>query len=159
MKGTTKIIYQLLFLRAFVQESICKQYFKIFVVDFIFSKIPCFQHIHLDRFRQIDLKYENYSLGHILFQTLTRHSDDKSFIAKTFGESRVKMKATSPVQEIKNKKKCFQLCLGWTNTSVLTTYLLRARQDVQVRLRARKVGCIEKKLSTPVKAFFSRDIF
>ena len=69
------------------------------MVDFIFSKIPCFQHILLDSFRQMRVKYENYSLRHILLSTLKQHSDDKSLIAKTLDGSRVKykMKAAYPV--------------------------------------------------------------
>ena len=35
---------------------------KASVVDFIFSKIPCFQQIPLNAFRRIRLNYENYSL-------------------------------------------------------------------------------------------------
>ena len=38
-----------------------------FAADFIFSKIPCFQHILLDSFRQVRLKYENCFLRRILF--------------------------------------------------------------------------------------------
>ena len=106
---------------------------------------PCFQHILLDSFRQMRLKYENHSLRRILLQTLKQHSDDKSLIAKTFNGSRVKVKATSPVQVIKNKKKYFQLCLDWTNTLILTTHFWVPQ----------KVGGLEGNLSTPVKAFFS----
>ena len=118
------------------------------------NKIPRFQHILLDSFGQMRLKYENYSLRGTLFETLKQHSDGKSHIAKIFDGSRVNMKAASQVQLINNKKKCFQLCLDWTNTLVLTTYFLRARSGVQVKLRARKVRRLGKKLSTPVKALF-----
>ena len=30
------------------------------MAEFIFSKIPCFQHILLNTFRQMRLKYDNY---------------------------------------------------------------------------------------------------
>ena len=45
------------------------------------------------------LKYENYFLSRILFQTLKQQSNYKSFIAKTveIDGSISKLKATSPV--------------------------------------------------------------
>ena len=113
-------------LKNFCSENFLQIIIQTFVVDFSFSKTPCFQHVVLGSFRQMRLQYENYSLRRILFQTLKQHSDDKSLIAKTFDGSRVKMKAASSVEVIKNKKKCFWLCLDWTNTLVLTTHFLRA---------------------------------
>ena len=34
--------------------------FKASVVEFVFSKIPCFHHIIMNTFRRMHLKYENY---------------------------------------------------------------------------------------------------
>ena len=53
-------------------KNICSEMFlqtmiKGSVTELIFSKIPCFQHILLDTFRQMRLKHENYSLRGILF--------------------------------------------------------------------------------------------
>ena len=91
------------------------------------------------------LKYENYSLRCILFQTLKQHSEEKNLIAKTFYGTIAKMKAASPVQVIKNKKKCFQLCLDWTNTLVFTIHFLRAQS---------KSWAPRKKFAHPCKSFF-----
>ena len=137
-------------LKNFCSEKFLQIVIKTFVVDFIFSKILCFQHIFLSSLRLMHLKYENYSLRRMLFQTSKQHSVDKSLITKAFDGSRAKMKAASPVQVIKNKKKCFQFCLDWTNTLVLTTHFLRARLKSRVP---------RKKFVYPCKSFFSRDAF
>ena len=55
------------------------------------------------------------------------------------------MKAASLVQVIKSKKQCFQLCLDRKYTRILST-----RSGAQIKLRARKVGRLERNLSTPV---------
>ena len=135
-----KIFCPLLFLRTFVRKIIIKT----FVVEFIFSKILCFQHNLLVRFSQMRLKYEKYSLRRILFQTLNQYSVRKSLIAKPFDGSRAKMKAASPVQVIKNSKQCFQLCLDWSNTLVLTTHFLHPRS---------KVRALRKTFVLPYKSF------
>ena len=98
----------------------------------------------LSAYSSRQLQYENYSLGRILFQTLKQHSDGKSLIAKTFDGRRVKRKAESPVQVIKNKNKCFQLCLDWTNTLVLTTHCLCVP----------KSRGLKRKFVHPCKSFF-----
>ena len=82
--------------------DICSERFlqiiiKTSVVDRIFSNIPSFQHIVLDNFTQMRLKYENYSLKRILFQALKQNFVDKSLIEKTFDGSSAKMKAASQV--------------------------------------------------------------
>ena len=41
-------------------------YYQGSVAEFMFIKIPCFQHILLNTFRRMRLKYEHYSLRHIL---------------------------------------------------------------------------------------------
>ena len=139
-------------LRVFIRKSFCK-YYQSICGRFYFSKIPSFQHILLNIFGRIRLKYENYSLRCILFQTLKKNSQTtKSLIAKTFDGNTFKMKVISPVQVVKNKKQCFQLCLDRMYTMVLTTHVLSARSDTQVKLRARKVGCLERILSTPDKS-------
>ena len=99
------------------------------VADFIFSKIPCFQHIVLNTFRWMRFKYENYSLRYILFQALQQQSDYISLIAKTFDGNTLEMEAPGPIQVIKNKKQCFQLCLDRTYTLVLTTHFLRTEKS------------------------------
>ena len=63
------------------------------------------------------------------------------------------MKAESSVQVIKNKKQCLQLCLSRTYSLVLITHFLRARWEEQVKLRARKVGRLERNLSTAGKKY------
>ena len=50
------------------------------VAKFIFSKTPCFQHMLINSFRRMRLKYENCSLRGILFYTLKQHSGYKSLI-------------------------------------------------------------------------------
>ena len=67
------------------------------MVDFIFTKILWFQHILLGTFRRMHLKYENFSLRRILFQTCKQHSDSKSLIEKTYDGNTFKMKALSPI--------------------------------------------------------------
>ena len=56
--------------------------------------------------------YENYPLRRILFQTFKDndiHTIKASFIAKSFDNITIKMKAARPIQETKNKNDCFQL--------------------------------------------------
>ena len=60
--------------------------------DFIFSKIPCFQHILLNTFRQMCLKCKNYSLRDVLFLTFKQLFRLQSLIAKTFDGNIFKMK-------------------------------------------------------------------
>ena len=64
-KTIVKSIYLLLFLRNFVRKKFLQNIIKASVADFIFSKIPCFQHILLNTWRKC-LKYENFSLRRIL---------------------------------------------------------------------------------------------
>ena len=108
--------------------------------------VICFQHILPNTSRKMRLKYGNYSLRPILFY----NSDYKCFIAKTFDGNTFKIKATSPLQAIKNKKQCFQFYLDSTYTLVLTTHSLRARSSTHVKFRAQKVGHLGRNLSTPV---------
>ena len=109
--------------------------------QFIFSKVPCFQHILLKIFRRIRWLYENFSLKSILFQTLKQHLDYKSVIAKTFG-------------------RCY---LG--NKEQKAMFLVMSRLDVhfaferpffcvpiagaQVKFCAQKIGRLVRNLSTP----------
>ena len=105
-----KIIFLAVFLPIIINES---------VADFIFIKMPCFQNILLSTFRWMRLKYENYSLKRMLFQTFKQHSYCKNLIVKTFDEITVKMKSASPIQVTK-KKYYFQLFLDKTCTLSLT---------------------------------------
>ena len=115
-------------------KSICLGKFlqsimKTSLTQFIFSKVCCFKHIILKAFRWIRLKYVNHSLKIFYF----RHSNNievaawnyKSPIAKILDGNTLKMKATSPVLVIKNKKKYFQLVLAWMRTLVLCARLGR----------------------------------
>ena len=68
------------------------------------DKSLCFQHNLLNTFRRMRLKYEHYSLGHILFWTLKQQSDYKSLIAKNYDGNTFKTKATSPFKITENKK-------------------------------------------------------
>ena len=70
-------------------------------------------HILLNTFRRMRLMYENYSLSskHFIFDIQTLFTMQKAF-AKTFDETTVKMKASSPIQVTKNINYCFQLFLN-----------------------------------------------
>ena len=77
---------------------------------------------------QTDVKYENCFLRCNLFKTFKQHSNYKSLIAKTVDGNTLKMKASSPIQVIENKKQCFSNCFSsrraiWFSASVF----LRAR--------------------------------
>ena len=98
-----KTIFLAIFLPIIIKE---------FVANFIFIKMPCFQHIFLNTFRWMRLKYENYFLKRILFQTFKQHSRCKSLIAKTFDEIRIKMKTASPIQVTKKKKNIASSCFS-----------------------------------------------
>ena len=69
------------------------------MADFVFSKIPCFQHILLSTFRRMRLKYENYYLRRTLFYILKQQSNCKCLIAKTFDGNTFKMKSAGPVNK------------------------------------------------------------
>ena len=81
----------------FCSEKFLQIIIKASVEDFIFSKIPCFQHILLNAFRRMLLNYEKNSFMCTLFQTLKQHSDFKSLIVKAFDGNTFRMKAASPV--------------------------------------------------------------
>ena len=76
---------------------------KVSVAKFIFSKIPYFQLVLLNTFRQMHPDYENYSLRRILFQTFKKHYHSKNLILKTFDGITTKMKVASPFQ-VTNEK-------------------------------------------------------
>ena len=61
-------------LKNICHENILKIVIKASTMDFIFSKIPYFQHILLNTFRRMSLKYKNYCLRRILFQKSCRLS-------------------------------------------------------------------------------------
>ena len=81
----------------FCSEKFLQIIIKASVEDFIFSKIPCFQHILLNAFRRMRLKYEKSSFRRALFQTLKQHSDLKSLIVKAFDGNTFRVKAASPI--------------------------------------------------------------
>ena len=70
---------------------------KASVAEDICSKIPCFQYILLNTFTRMRLKYDNYCLRRMLFQTFKHHSHCKSLIAKTFDDIAIDMKSVSPI--------------------------------------------------------------
>ena len=74
------------------------------LVELIYRKTVFFQHIIRNNFRQMRLKYENFSCRGMLFQKVKRNSDFKSFIAKTFNENVYLFIYTFI---LKNKKKVF----------------------------------------------------
>ena len=47
---------------------------KASVIEFTFCKNPCFQHVLMNNFRRIRLKYASYSLIGILFSAFKQHS-------------------------------------------------------------------------------------
>ena len=56
------------YLSSAVLKDIAPEIFcKLFVAEFIFSRILCFQHVFVNRFRGKNLNYENCSLRRILF--------------------------------------------------------------------------------------------
>ena len=76
------------YLKNFLFESFLEIIIKASVADFIFSKIPCFQHILLNKYRRMRLKCEKYYLRRILFRHHKKqHLDYKSLIAKQLNES------------------------------------------------------------------------
>ena len=59
-------------LKKICSENFLQIYIKTSMAKFILSKVPCFRHILLNIFRRRGLKYENYPLRDILFQTTFR---------------------------------------------------------------------------------------
>ena len=53
--------------RIFVRKFFLEIIIKVSVTEFVLSKIPLFQHILMNTFRRIRLKYETYFLRRILF--------------------------------------------------------------------------------------------
>ena len=98
-------------LKNICSEEVLQNIIKASAADFIFSKILCFQHILLNTFRRMGLKYEDYSLRRILLQTL-KQSDCKNLIAKILDG----------------------------NTLVLTTHFLRARSARKLNCAPEKLG-------------------
>ena len=93
------------FLRIFVH----KINIDVSIVEFIFSKSPCFLHIFINNFRRIRLKYENLPLRDILFQIFKQHSDRKSFIPKTFNRNALKMKTSKSYLGKSNISSCLPI--------------------------------------------------
>ena len=117
--------------------------------EFIFSKIPSFQHILLNPIRRMSLNYENCSLMSILFQTLKQYADYKSLFAKTFDENTLKMNAISAIQVIKNKKQCFQFFLHITSALVLSAHILACPIGRASKIARRKSRAFRKKFVHP----------
>ena len=63
---------------------------KASVVDFIFSKIPCFQQIPLNAFRRIRLNYENYSFRRIYFRHSSNIQTPKASLKNSLMETHLK---------------------------------------------------------------------
>ena len=62
-----------------------------------FNKALCFQHILLNTFRQMRLKYKNYSLTIILMQTLKQHSGRCLNTQKNFDGNALEINVGSPI--------------------------------------------------------------
>ena len=134
-----------IFLQIVIKES---------VAEFVFIKTPYFQHILLNTFKRMHLKYVNYSLRRTLFQTFRQHSLCKSLIAKTFDGITIKVKAASPIQVTKNKNYCFQLFLNQICTlTFIFCAPFFARPIAQFYLRTRKIGRLEENLSSHILHF------
>ena len=132
-----KIIFLAIFLPIIINES---------VTDFIFIKMPCFQNILLSTFRWMRLKYENYSLKRMLFQTFKQHPHCKNLIVKTFDEITVKMKSASSIQ-VTQKKYYFQLFLDKTCTLSLILRTCFFFFFLCAQLRVLENGRVEVNLS------------
>ena len=106
----------------------------------------------------MSLKYENYYLRDILFQTLKQYSSSCLGLSKARCKdpqsNYTKMKSGSPIKVVKNKRKCFQLFLNPTRTLVLRAYFLRARWGTKVKLCVQKIERNELNLSRCVNEFF-----
>ena len=124
--GTLKSICPVLFPGIFVSGNFLQIIVKASVMEFILSKISCFQHILINTSVMKRLKYENYCLTGIVFQAFKQYSDYKSIIAKTFDGNKLKIKSACLTLVIMNKKHCFHLFLDQTRTLVLHARFLRA---------------------------------
>ena len=91
-------------------------------MDFVLSKIPCFQHIPSNTFRQMSLTYQSYSEAHFLLdvQTILR------LITKTLSRNALKVKAASPIQTMKTKSNVSCCLLIVHALSFCAPILLRA---------------------------------
>ena len=79
------------------------------------------------------LKRESFALRRILFYTFTQHSDQKSFIAKTFDGNQLKGESCRSYLGNKDKTQCFYLFLNRTYSLVLRTNFLRALLGTQLK--------------------------
>ena len=70
---------------------------KVFVAEFILRKISQFQHIPLNIFWRMSVKYENYFLKCSLYKTSKQNSNYKSLIAKAIDGNTLNMKTASPI--------------------------------------------------------------
>ena len=81
--------------------NIFLQIIKTSVAEFNFSKVPCFQQILQNTFRQTRLKYENYSLRHLILGIQTAFRLQKLYY-KVFSWKHVELKVVNPIHVIKN---------------------------------------------------------
>ena len=80
--------------------NIFLQIIKTSVAEFNFSKVPCFQQILQNTFRQTRLKYENYSLRHLILGIQTAFILQKLYY-KVFSWKHVELKVVNPIHVIK----------------------------------------------------------
>ena len=79
------------------QEYLFGNIIKGSVAEFIFSKIPSFQHILLNTLRQMHLQYENYSLRCMEISDTQRTLTLQKPHCKYFDGITIKMKAVRPI--------------------------------------------------------------
>ena len=83
VKTTIKKYLYSTVLKDIYSENLLQIIFKASVAEFVYTST----------FRRMHLKYDNYSLGGILLETLKKHPDHKSPIAKNFDGNGLKIKA------------------------------------------------------------------
>ena len=71
-------------------------------MDFVLSKIPCFQHILSNTFRPMSLTYQSYYEAHFLSDIQTILRLEKPHY-KNLRRNALKVKAASPIKTMKTK--------------------------------------------------------
>ena len=140
----------MLFFRIFCSEEFLQFIIKASVVNLIFNKSSCFQYILWNNFRQMHLKYEDYSLRRVFFldnKTILRIQKPQG---KNFHRNTVKIKAGSPAKsnqtnkQAKNKQTnksnvSSSVSIGltlWFGGSLFCVPIGRARKIARSKIRA-----------------------
>ena len=117
------------------------------MAEFMCCKIPCFKHILLNTFWWMCLKYENYSLRHLILEIQTTFTLQELFM-KTYDGITKKMKAAS---------EWMFLIVSRSDVTDFASpfFFLRAQSHAQVKLRVRKIGSVEVQLPRPDAIFLT----